>query len=69
MKSDTVELFKWPSYPGQSWTPDAGPSCAPVDKPETTDEICERLVKWSDDEILGLDPNSGNVLQWWVAHP
>jgi putative transposase len=31
MKSDTVELFKWPSYPGQSWTPDAGPSCAPVD--------------------------------------
>jgi tetratricopeptide (TPR) repeat protein len=38
-------------------------------QPETTDEICERLIKWSDDEILGLDPKSGNVLQWWVAHP
>lgn len=38
-------------------------------QPETTDEICERLVKWSDDEILGLDPKSGKVLQWWVARP
>jgi hypothetical protein len=38
-------------------------------QPETTDEVCERLIKWSDDELLGLDPKSGEVLQWWVAHP
>lgn len=38
-------------------------------QPETTDEICERLIKWSDDELLGLDPKSGHVLQWWVAYP
>ena len=38
-------------------------------QPETTDEICERLIKWSDDELLALDPKTGQVLQWWVAHP
>jgi len=38
-------------------------------QPETTDEICERLIKWSDDELLGLDPKTGQVLQWWVAYP
>jgi tetratricopeptide (TPR) repeat protein/pimeloyl-ACP methyl ester carboxylesterase len=38
-------------------------------QPETTDEICERLMKWSDDELIGLDPKSGAVLQWWVAYP
>jgi len=24
------------------------------------------LVKWSDGELLALDKQSGNVLQWWV---
>lgn len=38
-------------------------------QPETTDEICERLIKWSDGEFLGLDPKTGHVLQWWVAYP
>jgi tetratricopeptide (TPR) repeat protein len=38
-------------------------------QPETTDEVCEWLIKWSDDELLGIDPKSGNVLQWWVAYP
>ena len=38
-------------------------------QPEDTDEVCERLMKWSDDELLGLDPKSGHVLQWWVALP
>ncbi len=32
MKSDAKEPSKYPSYPGQSWTPKAGPTCAPVDK-------------------------------------
>ena len=38
-------------------------------QPETTDEICERLIKWSGDELLGLDAASGRVLQWWVVQP
>ncbi len=38
-------------------------------QPETTDEICERLMKWSDDELIGLDAKDGRVLQWWVAYP
>ncbi len=38
-------------------------------QPETTDEVCERLIKWSDRELLGIDPKNGNVLQWWVAYP
>jgi tetratricopeptide (TPR) repeat protein len=38
-------------------------------QPEDTDEVCERLMKWSDDELVGLDPGSGRVLQWWVAYP
>lgn len=44
---------------------------APVkyNQPETTDETCERLIKWSADEILGLDPKTGQVLQWWIAYP
>jgi tetratricopeptide (TPR) repeat protein len=38
-------------------------------QPENTDEVCERLVKWSEDELVGLDPKSGHVVQWWVAYP
>ncbi len=38
-------------------------------QPENTDEVCERLMKWSDDELLGLDPKTGHVMQWWVAYP
>jgi tetratricopeptide (TPR) repeat protein/pimeloyl-ACP methyl ester carboxylesterase len=38
-------------------------------QPENTDEVCERLMKWSDDELVGLDPSNGHVLQWWVAYP
>lgn len=38
-------------------------------QPETTDEVCTRLVEWSDRELLALDPQSGNVVQWWVEHP
>jgi len=35
-------------------------------QPQTTDETCVDLVKWSDGELLALDKQSGNVLQWWV---
>jgi tetratricopeptide (TPR) repeat protein/pimeloyl-ACP methyl ester carboxylesterase len=38
-------------------------------QPENTDEVCERLMKWSGDELVGLDPKSGHVVQWWVAYP
>jgi len=38
-------------------------------QPENTDEVCERLIKWSAEEILGVDPRSGHVLEWWVAYP
>ena len=35
-------------------------------QPQTTDEICMNLVKWSDHELLALDRQSGDVVQWWV---
>jgi hypothetical protein len=35
-------------------------------QPQTTDETCVDLVKWLDGELLALDKQSGNVLQWWV---
>jgi tetratricopeptide (TPR) repeat protein/pimeloyl-ACP methyl ester carboxylesterase len=35
-------------------------------QPQTTDETCVNLVKWSDGELLALDKQSGNVVQWWV---
>jgi len=38
-------------------------------QPETTDEVCERLIRWSDDDLLALDPKSGRVREWWEAHP
>jgi tetratricopeptide (TPR) repeat protein/pimeloyl-ACP methyl ester carboxylesterase len=38
-------------------------------QPEDTDEVCTRLMKWSDDELVGLDAQSGRVVQWWVAYP
>jgi hypothetical protein len=38
-------------------------------QPENTDEVCERLMKWPDDELVGIDPKSGQVAQWWVAYP
>jgi hypothetical protein len=37
-------------------------------QPETTDEVCSRLVEWSDHELLAVDPQTGNVLQWWIEH-
>src|SRR5258708_1139298 len=42
MKSNTEELFKWLSYPGQSWTPDGGPYCAPVDTEEPGERDIDR---------------------------
>jgi tetratricopeptide (TPR) repeat protein len=38
-------------------------------QPQTTDETCARLVKWSDHELLALDAKSGDVVQWWVQRP
>ena len=38
-------------------------------QPENTAEVCSKLVEWSSDSILALDPQSGKVLQWWVEHP
>jgi hypothetical protein len=38
-------------------------------QPENTEEVCSKLVEWSSDSILALDPQSGKVLQWWVEHP
>ncbi len=38
-------------------------------QPENTDEICERLVEWTHDDLLGIDPKSGEVREWWEAHP
>ena len=37
-------------------------------QPESTEEVCSKLVEWSSDAILALDPQSGKVLQWWVEH-
>ena len=37
-------------------------------QPESTQEVCSKLVEWSSDAILALDPQSGKVLQWWVEH-
>ncbi len=34
--------------------------------PENTDEVCVRLVRWSDRELLAIDKQSGKVVQWWV---
>jgi tetratricopeptide (TPR) repeat protein len=38
-------------------------------QPENTDEVCSRLVQWSDHELLAIDPQDGTVLQWWVERP
>ncbi len=38
-------------------------------QPETTDEVCERLIEWTDDDLLGLDPKTGQVREWWEAYP
>jgi pimeloyl-ACP methyl ester carboxylesterase len=38
-------------------------------QPQTTDEVCVNLVKWSDRELLALDKQSGDVVQWWVERP
>jgi len=38
-------------------------------QPQTTDETCARLVKWSDRELLAVDAKSGDVVQWWVQRP
>lgn len=38
-------------------------------QPENTDEVCERLMRWSDDELVGLDAKNGHVVQWWVTYP
>jgi tetratricopeptide (TPR) repeat protein/pimeloyl-ACP methyl ester carboxylesterase len=38
-------------------------------QPETTDEVCAKLLWYSNHEILAIDPQSGNILQWWVEHP
>jgi tetratricopeptide (TPR) repeat protein len=38
-------------------------------QPETTNEVCSRLVEWSDRELLAIDPQTGIVREWWVEHP
>jgi len=35
-------------------------------QPQTTDEICLNLVKWSSAEYLAIDKATGDVAQWWV---
>jgi hypothetical protein len=35
-------------------------------QPETTNEVCRRLVEWSDHELLAINPQDGEVTQWWV---
>jgi len=35
-------------------------------QPESTEEVCSKLVEWSDHELLALDPQTGKVHQWWV---
>jgi hypothetical protein len=37
-------------------------------QPETPDEVCSRLVEWSDHELLAINPQTGNVRQWWREH-
>lgn len=34
--------------------------------PESTDEVCMKLMRWSDREVLAVDSQSGRVVQWWV---
>jgi tetratricopeptide (TPR) repeat protein/pimeloyl-ACP methyl ester carboxylesterase len=38
-------------------------------QPQRTDEGCVNLVIWSDHELLALDKQSGDVVQWWVERP
>jgi tetratricopeptide (TPR) repeat protein/pimeloyl-ACP methyl ester carboxylesterase len=35
-------------------------------QPETTDEVCAKMIKWSDQELLAIDAQNGKVVQWWV---
>jgi hypothetical protein len=38
-------------------------------QPQTTDEVCVNLIKWSKDRLLAIDKQSGDVVQWWVEQP
>jgi hypothetical protein len=38
-------------------------------QPQDTNEVCTKLVKWSDHELVALDEHSGNVVQWWIERP
>lgn len=38
-------------------------------QPQSTDEVCTKLVKWSDHQLAALDEHSGNIVQWWVERP
>lgn len=35
-------------------------------QPQNTDAVCLRLVSWNEHALLGVDPQSGAVLEWWV---
>ncbi len=35
-------------------------------QPQNTDAACVRLVWWNEHSLLGIDPQSGTVLEWWV---
>lgn len=37
-------------------------------QPENTNEVCSRLVQWSNRELLAIDPQDGTVSQWWVRN-
>jgi hypothetical protein len=35
-------------------------------QPQNTDAVCVRLLRWNQHALLGIDPQSGAVLEWWV---
>jgi pimeloyl-ACP methyl ester carboxylesterase len=35
-------------------------------QPQKTDAVCVRLLRWNQHALLGIDPQSGAVLEWWV---
>lgn len=35
-------------------------------QPQNTDAVCMRLVRWNEHALLGIEPQSGAVLEWWV---
>jgi tetratricopeptide (TPR) repeat protein len=38
-------------------------------QPVSTDEECLALARWSDHQLVGVDPKTGRAVQWWTEIP